>query len=41
VPPGALAELDIRQALVESLLFTFVVGRAAFDEASLVEDAET
>lgn len=41
VPPGALAELDIRQALVESLLFTFVVGRAAFDEASLVEDAES
>ena len=36
VPPGALAELDVQQALVESLLFSFVVGRAVFDEASLV-----
>ena len=36
VPPGALAELDVQQALVESLRFSVVVGRAVFDEASLV-----
>ena len=38
VPPGVSPSLDVKQALLESLLFSFVVGRAVFDPASLAAD---